>query len=398
MAVYRPTKNGKVYWMDFIFTGQRIKESTHTRSKTLAIKIEQRRRRQLEEGAAGVRKLERPKLFSVAAEKWIASNSADWAHSTLRMHRTGLGHLARAFGKILVCDIEAGDVAQYQQRRRAAGASARTVNMEVGTLRGILKEEGRWGSLQGRVKLFREDPKGKGRKLEPAEQDALLRACAASPSRQLFPFVVLALETGARYGTIRNARWQQVNFDARSITWGHDKTDAGTDREVPLTPRALATITQWAAQFPKRQPRDYIFPAEKIAGIGRRGPQGRREDARFSGCLVHGVDPALPVGSIATAWESARRRAGVRCRFHDLRHSAASRMIAAGVPLPKVAKILGWAPSTMVLMAARYGHFSLEELRAAVEAGSQPEAAKIGAESLNFPPNFSASLTAENAN
>ena len=55
------------------------------------------------------------------------------------------------------------------------------------------------------------------------------------------------------------------------------------------------------------------------------------------------------------------------CRFHGLRHTACSRMIGAGVPLAKVAKIIGWSPSTMEQMAARYGHFTLDELRGAVE-------------------------------
>jgi DNA-binding MurR/RpiR family transcriptional regulator len=48
-------------------------------------------------------------------------------------------------------------------------------------------------------------------------------------------------------------------------------------------------------------------------------------------------------------------------------------MIDAGVPLAKVAKIVGWSPATMVRMAARYGHFSLEELRAAVDAISKTD-------------------------
>lgn len=50
-----------------------------------------------------------------------------------------------------------------------------------------------------------------------------------------------------------------------------------------------------------------------------------------------------------------------------------SRMLDAGVPLAKVAKIVGWSPATMVRMAARYGHFSLEELRGAVETISKSE-------------------------
>ena len=67
-----------------------------------------------------------------------------------------------------------------------------------------------------------------------------------------------------------------------------------------------------------------------------------------------------------------------RLRFHDLRHSAVSRMIAARVPIPIIAKIVGWSPSTMAKMAARYGHFGIEEMRSAVESISlniQPEIA-----------------------
>jgi hypothetical protein len=58
-------------------------------------------------------------------------------------------------------------------------------------------------------------------------------------------------------------------------------------------------------------------------------------------------------------------------------------MLNAGVPLAKVAKIVGWSGSTMVLMAKRYGHFSLNELRDAVESISN---GKINAGSLVFSP------------
>jgi len=71
------------------------------------------------------------------------------------------------------------------------------------------------------------------------------------------------------------------------------------------------------------------------------------------------------------------------CRFHDLRHTAVSRMLNAGIPTAKVAKIAGWSPATMVRMAARYGHFSLNELRGAVESIS---GGKIQAQSPVFSP------------
>lgn len=58
-------------------------------------------------------------------------------------------------------------------------------------------------------------------------------------------------------------------------------------------------------------------------------------------------------------------------------------MLNAGVPLAKVAKIVGWSASTMVLMAKRDGHFSLNELRDAVESISN---SKIDAGSPVFFP------------
>jgi hypothetical protein len=42
-----------------------------------------------------------------------------------------------------------------------------------------------------------------------------------------------------------------------------------------------------------------------------------------------------------------------RVRFHDLRHSAVRRKIAARVPLPIIAKIVGWSAGTTAKMAAR---------------------------------------------
>ena len=50
-------------------------------------------------------------------------------------------------------------------------------------------------------------------------------------------------------------------------------------------------------------------------------------------------------------------------------------MLDAGVP---IAKIVGWSPSTMVRMSARYGHFNLEDLRSAVETITAPEGIEEG--------------------
>jgi integrase len=63
-----------------------------------------------------------------------------------------------------------------------------------------------------------------------------------------------------------------------------------------------------------------------------------------------------PIASLKEAWETAKRRSGVQVRWHDLRHTACTRLLEAGVTLPIVARILGWSASTTVRMAQRYGH------------------------------------------
>jgi integrase len=104
---------------------------------------------------------------------------------------------------------------------------------------------------------------------------------------------------------------------------------------------------------------------------------------------AYATDPTKPVASIKEAWEGAKERARVKCRFHDLKHTALSRMLDAGVPIAKIAEIVGWSPATMVRMSARYEHFGLEDLRGAVETISRPAAGGIVQMSPVNPPGMS---------
>jgi len=93
--------------------------------------------------------------------------------------------------------------------------------------------------------------------------------------------------------------------------------------------------------------------------------------------------------------DSGEKIAPLACRFHDLRHTAVSRMLNAGIPIAKVATIVGWSPSTMVLMAKRYGYFSLNDLRDAVESIS---GGKIDRGFLVFSPVSAASEEGKRSN
>src|SRR5215472_5942749 len=153
MAVFR-FRNSKIYWMDFFFHGQRIQESTGTRSKTLAKKIQDKRRRELEEGTAGIRKIRRPQLFSVVAVAWLDTKKPVWGPKTLGIATNSVNHLLPIFGKKLLVDIEARDISTYQKARTATGAATRTVNIEVAALRQIMRKHGTWARIQQDVTML----------------------------------------------------------------------------------------------------------------------------------------------------------------------------------------------------------------------------------------------------
>ncbi|WP_340587307.1 tyrosine-type recombinase/integrase [Erythrobacter alti] len=75
-----------------------------------------------------------------------------------------------------------------------------------------------------------------------------------------------------------------------------------------------------------------------------------------------------PYADIKRAWDVARKEAGLRdVRIHDLRHSAASFMINAGIDLYAIGRILGHADHQSTM---RYSHLADTTLLAAVEAGA----------------------------
>ena len=133
---------------------------------------------------------------------------------------------------------------------------------------------------------------------------------------------------------------------------GESKTEAGSGRAVPLVQPAWAVLAFWASRFPNRPPEHFVFLA----------------------CETGKIDPEWPIANWRTAWRRACRQAHLPgLGFHDLRHTAATKLLEQGTPFAVVAQILGWAASTAVRMAKRTGHIRPEVQRQALEAVATPE-------------------------
>ena len=358
MAIY---KRGSVYWYEFVFMGQRIRETANTSSKEVAGRIERERRRSLELGSAGLRVMERPLIFSSAAKDYLVEREPHWAPNSIERQRNSCAHLSKFFSKMLLSDIRGEDISRYQRLRLKENASGRTINMEVGLLRQILRKYRLWANIQPDVRMLKERS-DIGRALSEDEQLRILTACKESRSRSLSVAVLLSIHTGLRNAELRHLRWRQVDLIEKSLTVGKSKTAAGEGRGVPLSNTAFECLKQWRSQFPNAQPSHFVFPSEKY---GLKGEQGYLDGTP----APYDIKPTVAIGSWKVAWTRARTDAGVECRWHDLRHTFISRMAESQA---SDATIMALAGHLSRKTMERYSHTRLEAKRSAISALDRP--------------------------
>jgi integrase len=346
---------------------------------TIARDAEKQRRRQLEEQWNRIEKKKLPPTFEQASAEWLRKRAA-LKESTRETYKHAIKHLNAFFRKRLICDIEALEVAAYQKARGAANAAGATVNKEFTVFASMMADHGLWNGIRRDVKRLDENDSA-GRALLPDDEARLLRAASQVGAKQghwspIYTVTVLGLNTGLRHSEVRKLRWADIDLEKRVLVVGRTKTEAGSGRPVPLTDPARATLDMWASHFPNRKPDDYVFPA----------------------CENGHINPARPIANWRTAWHKATsavecpkcgklQRPADSCqnsecktdmrgiinplaglRYHDLRHSAATKMLENGVPIATVAQVLGWSASTAIRMAKRYGHIRPEAQRRALES------------------------------
>jgi len=232
----------------------------------------------------------------------------------------------------LFMDKITGEVVAKYRDQRLTEVSNNTVRLELAFL-SVLFEQSRkeWGlAVSNPVRQIRIPKPGKPRtrRLEAGEEEALLTACAVSGAHYLHSFVVLAIETGMRFGELAGVTWANVNFEKRTIYLPDTKN--GQARTVPLSTRSVAALK--------------ILP---------RSISGRLFSAK----------PGSIRSAFLIAMKSARKSIGCallqNIRFHDLRHEAVTRLFEKGLNPIEVGMVSGHKTLSML---QRYTHLRSEEL------------------------------------
>lgn len=227
--------------------------------------------------------------------------------------------LVEGFGNRRIKSITHSDIEAYKLHRLETPAyhggqrQISSVNRELELMRAMFRFAIREGWLMrspfemGAPLISKADETRRERILSPDEERRLLAACVGRRAH-LRPLLIAALDTSARRGELFKLRWREVDLEARTITILAGNSKTARARTIGITPRLHAELCQL------RQ-----APTQDADG------------------LVFGV-----TDTVKTAWKTLCREARIEgLHFHDLRHTAITRMVQTRQPSALIMKVSG---------------------------------------------------------
>ncbi|MCL4818897.1 MAG: tyrosine-type recombinase/integrase [Vicinamibacteria bacterium] len=242
--------------------------------------------------------------------------------------------LATAFGGERAEDITSERIAGYAQARRQEGAAAATVRYELAVLRRAL----RVGALRGRIRVVPAFPSiAVDNAREGFFEDDEIALVLGHLDADVRPVIAFLNWVPWRLREALSLEWRQVDRAAAHITLPARKVKTARARVLPYGAfPALRDLieNQWA--------RTKAVEGRIVPWVFHR--EGRRLEPFYS------------------AWRAACEAAGVPGRYiHDLRRTAARRLLRAGVPEHTVMGLGGWRTRSMLDRYAIIATGDLEE-------------------------------------
>lgn len=358
-------KGSPVWQIDVQFGGARLRRSSGTkdRSEAKAIveawRVEQRKRLS---GAAPERN---EMTISVAAERYYEEQGCR-AKSAAGIDRD-LEWLVHALGPgALLSSITENTVLQLAAKRRGLGARNRktwapcteaTINREVVDLlrRILLRATITWkvhaASIDWKAVRAVEAKEGRAGCEVTADAEKRLLAHLRPDMHDIVRFATLY---GVRIGILSRLQWRQVDFEAGLIRVPRKTRKPGVHwQDVPLTATGRAILL---AQVGRHRTHVWTYVVHRARGRRRTGER-------------------LPLtwAVLRKQFDNARARAGLDdVRRHDLRHTAARRMLRSSKNIRAVQRLLGHSD---ISTTAIYADALIDDVREALE----------GVESRNSP-------------
>jgi integrase len=283
-------------------------------------------------------------------DRWLDHHGPSLEVRTLDAYRRDVTlHLAPSLGEVRLSKLRPADIDRLYDELRDQGLAAKTIRNVHGTFHTALGQAVRWGLLARNPAAAADPPTAKRRAtVVPTAEQVTTVIAASSPSFAVL--VRMAATTGHRMGSLLALRWTDLDLDAGEATFARaiavvrgGLVEKGTkaDRVDRAT---LGPVTLEALRGHRTR------CAESALACGA----GLRQDGFVWSQLPDGIRPWHP-GGTSSRWRRTCRVADVTgVRFHDLKHFAATQMLAGGVPPHVVSQRTGTSAQTLQKIYAHH--------------------------------------------
>ncbi len=278
---------------------------------------------------------------------WYESMKAQVCISSYRRYGDYVNHLIPALGHVALAKLTPQHLQTFYNRKLGEGLSPTTVHAIHAMLHRALKDAMQMGLVNRNVSEMLKPPKRGHREMMPLSLLEVRRFLDVVAEDRFYALYVLALSTGMREGELLALRWQDVDLVRSTVqirmnvqeTLGRyiiaETKTAYSRRTVALTQAAIDALgAHWQQQqLIKRQLGDRYE-----SGLDLVFPN------RFGGIMI-------PHNITKRSFKRHLVKAGLsrEVRFHDLRHTAATLLLAAGVNVKVVSEMLGHSNVSITL-------------------------------------------------
>ena len=269
-------------------------------------------------------------------------------------------------------EIDSLAASRWRTKRLEAGKAATTINRDINALRSLFSTAVEWKyihihPLEGFQQLpdkgipltrylsndeesrlyealeAREQEKSEARNRGDAWREKRGYPPLPTSADPLLPMVVVSLNTGIRWGALTQLKWPDIDFDKQILTIRKEIEKTKQNRYMPLNSKVVAALEEW----------------KKVNTKGNKTNQSQE----LSGLIFPSRDDEVR-DNVKKSWAGVKARANItNFRWHDLRHTFASKLVMRGVDLNTVRELMGHSDIKMTL---RYAHLAPEHKAAAV--------------------------------
>jgi integrase len=284
-------------------------------------------------------------------------------------------HLKPAFGNRPLVKLQPQEVREFMKRKADEGLSAKSIRHYRATLRAALNVAMRDGCVARNVAALAKPPRLEKRALQVFSRDEARLFLETVKGHRLEAVFSVALSLGMREGEILGLRWQDVDLVNGTLTICYSL-------QRVKRPKAEKGKLELVAPKTERSRRQIVLPQVAVSALyAHRACQ--EEERRSAGARWHdsgmvfttGIGTMLDQRNMLRSFYALmdtrdpndpepdakkKRRLFPQLRFHDLRHSAATLLLAQGVHPRYIMELLGH--SSISLTMNTYGHV-LDEMK-----------------------------------